>query len=48
MIVLAVLLAGVSVWNFVVGMWIAGIVCAVLAVACLIDMWIAYEEDVFW
>jgi hypothetical protein len=48
LIVLVLALAIVSVINFVVGMWIAGIICAVMAVVCLVDMWIQYEEDMFW
>jgi len=48
LIFLALLLAGVAVWNFVIGMWIMGIVLLVFTLICLIEAWIAYEEDVFW
>jgi hypothetical protein len=46
-LILALLLFGIAIWNFVVGLWIVGILATVLGIASLIELWISYNEDVF-
>ena len=48
MIILALALFGVAIWDFVVGMWIAGIIAAVMGIWCIGESIAAYNEDVFW
>lgn len=46
MIFLAVLLAGVAIWNFIVGVWIVGIILSGIAVWCVIELFT--EDDDIW
>lgn len=46
MIVLALLLAGVAIWNFIVGMWVMGIITAVFSLWVFAELFA--EDDDFW
>lgn len=47
MILLAVLLFGIAIWNFCVGMWVTGIITVVLGIAALVE-WFNPDEDSLW
>jgi len=47
MIILALALIGVAIWDFVVGMWIAGVIALIMGVALTVESVLAYSEDTF-
>ncbi len=46
MIILGLLLAGVAIWNFIVGMWIMGIIATVFSLWAFAELFM--EDDDFW
>lgn len=48
MIILAFLLAGVAVWNFIVGMWIVGWSCLLLAIWCTVEAFLHDPYDYYY
>ncbi len=46
MIFLAVLLVGIAVWNFIVGVWIMGLLLLGLAAWSVIELFV--EDDDYW
>lgn len=46
MIVLSLLLAGIAIWNFIVGMWIMGIIATIFSVWCIAELFV--EDDDIW
>jgi hypothetical protein len=48
MIVLACLLAGMAIWNFIVGMWIMGLIMCLLAVWLLAEAIQKSNEPYHW
>lgn len=47
MIILALCLFGVAIWDFCVGMWIAGIISVILGIAAVVEYCIP-DENSLW
>jgi hypothetical protein len=45
---LAVMLAIVCLWNFIVGMWIVGIITLVMTLWCSAEAITLYNEESYW
>jgi hypothetical protein len=43
---LGLLLGGVAIWNFIVGMWIMGIILVIFSLLALAELLV--EDDYFW